>query len=194
MRNHNNEFILIIYIARIKMVDFKCRELKIGLEFGHISFDKRKNLSEGSSERKEYAQVIWVRGAAAPRVFNSNYLFYIILGLKSHRITRWVAFTNLGCNQMHFLLRMCLHGSHFLLIKVASFSVHKMWLCNMYQYNIIIRGTIYVDTMATSSNIFKASLPSLSDEPHHPRRNFIFPKKFGEIKTCFMLCAEPVVW
>ena len=58
MRNHNNEFILIIYIARIKMVDFKCRELKIGLEFGHISFDKRKNLSEGSSERKEYAQVI----------------------------------------------------------------------------------------------------------------------------------------
>ena len=57
MRNCNNEFILIIYIARIKMVDFERREL-IGLEFGHISFDKRKNCSEGSSEPKEYTQVI----------------------------------------------------------------------------------------------------------------------------------------
>ena len=59
MRNHNNEFILIIYyIARIKVADFKGRELEIGLEFGHISFDKRKNFSEGSSEPKKYAQVI----------------------------------------------------------------------------------------------------------------------------------------
>ena len=66
MRNHNNEFILIIYITRIKMADFECRELEIGLEFGHISFDKCKNFSEGSFEPKKYAQVIRVRGAAAP--------------------------------------------------------------------------------------------------------------------------------
>ena len=74
MRNRNNEFILIIYIARIKMANFECRELEIGLEFGHISFDKRKNFSEDSSEPKKYSQVIRVRGAAAPRVFNLNYL------------------------------------------------------------------------------------------------------------------------
>ena len=74
MRNRNNEFILIIYIARIKMADFERRELEIGLEFGHISFDKRKNFSEGSSEPKKYAQVIRVQGAAAPQVFISNYL------------------------------------------------------------------------------------------------------------------------
>ena len=59
------------------MADFERRELEIGLEFGHLSFDKRKNFSEGSFEPKKYAQVIRVRGAAAPRVFNSNYLFYI---------------------------------------------------------------------------------------------------------------------
>ena len=44
------------------MADFKCRELEIGLEFGHLSFDKRKNFSEGSSEPKKYTQVIQVRG------------------------------------------------------------------------------------------------------------------------------------
>ena len=75
MHNRNNEFILIVYIARIKMADFERRELEIGLEFRHISFDKRKNFSEGSSEPKKYALVIRVRGAAVPRVFNSNYLF-----------------------------------------------------------------------------------------------------------------------
>ena len=53
MCNCNNEFILIIYIAQIKMADFECRELEIGLEFGHISFDKRKNFSEGFSEPKK---------------------------------------------------------------------------------------------------------------------------------------------
>ena len=73
MRNRNNEFILIIYIARIKMADFERRELEIGLEFGHISFDKCKNFSEGSSEPKKYAQVIQMRGVAAPRVL-TNYL------------------------------------------------------------------------------------------------------------------------
>ena len=75
MRKRNNEFILIIYIAPRKMADFERRELEIGLQFRHLSFDKRKNFSEGSSEPKKYAQVIRVRGAAAPRVFNSNYLF-----------------------------------------------------------------------------------------------------------------------
>ena len=74
MRTRNNEFILMIYIVRIKMADFERHELEIWLEFGHISFDKRKNFSEGSSEPKKYAQVIRVQGAAAPRVFNSNYL------------------------------------------------------------------------------------------------------------------------
>ena len=62
MRNRNNEFILIIYIAPRKMADFKRRKFEIGLEFGHLSSDKRKNFSEGSSEPKKYAQVIRVRG------------------------------------------------------------------------------------------------------------------------------------
>ena len=63
------------------MADFERCELEIRLEFGHINFDKRKNFSEGSSEPKKYAQVIRVWGAAAPRVFNSNYLFYDKLSL-----------------------------------------------------------------------------------------------------------------
>ena len=49
------------------MADFERRELEIGLKFGHLSFDKRTNFSEGSFKPKKYAQVI--------RVFNSNYLF-----------------------------------------------------------------------------------------------------------------------
>ena len=76
MRNRNNEFILIIYIAQIKMADFEHRELEIGLEFGHMSFDKRKNFSKGSSEPKKYTQVIRVWGAATPHVFNLNYLLF----------------------------------------------------------------------------------------------------------------------
>ena len=60
MHNRNNEFILTIYIAQIKMADFERRELEIGLEFGHISYDKCKNFSEGSSDSKKYAQVIRV--------------------------------------------------------------------------------------------------------------------------------------
>ena len=80
MLNRNNEFILIIYIARIKMADFEHHELEMGLEFGYISFEKCKNFTEVSSEPKKYAQVIRVGGAAAPQVFNSNYLFrYIVL-------------------------------------------------------------------------------------------------------------------
>ena len=56
MRNRNNEFILIIYIARgKKMADFERRELEIGLKFEHLSFDKRKNFSEGSFKPKKYA-------------------------------------------------------------------------------------------------------------------------------------------
>ena len=51
-----------IYIAPRKMADFERRELEIGLEFGHLSFDKRNNFSEGSSEPKKYAQVIRVGG------------------------------------------------------------------------------------------------------------------------------------
>ena len=67
MRNRNNEFILIIYIARRKMADFERRELEIDLEFGRLSFGKRNNFSEGTSEPNRYAQVIRVRGEA-PRV------------------------------------------------------------------------------------------------------------------------------
>ena len=66
------------------MANFERRELEIGLKFGHLSFDKRKNFSEGSFKPKKYAQVIRVRGAAAPQVFNSNYLFnsiYLLLFL-----------------------------------------------------------------------------------------------------------------
>ena len=44
------------------MADFECRELEIGLKFGHLSFDKRKNFSEGSLKPKKYAQVIRVWG------------------------------------------------------------------------------------------------------------------------------------
>ena len=50
MRNHNNEFILIICIAQRKMADFEHQELEIRLEFGRLSFAKRNNFSEGSSE------------------------------------------------------------------------------------------------------------------------------------------------
>ena len=57
------------------MADFERRQFEIGLEFVRWSFDERNNFSEGSSEPKKYAQVIRVQGAAAPRVFNSNYLF-----------------------------------------------------------------------------------------------------------------------
>ena len=69
MRNRNNEFILIIYIVRRKMADFERHELEIGLEFGHLSFDKRKNFSEGSFEPQKYAQVIQVQGGASPTSF-----------------------------------------------------------------------------------------------------------------------------
>ena len=51
------------------MADFERRQFEIGLEFLRCSFAERNNFNEGSSEPKKYAQVIRVRGAAAPRVF-----------------------------------------------------------------------------------------------------------------------------
>ena len=51
------------------MADFERRQLEIPLEFVRWSSDERDNFSEGSSEPKKDAQVIRVRGAAAPRVF-----------------------------------------------------------------------------------------------------------------------------
>ena len=51
------------------MADFERGQFEIGLEFMRWSFIKRNNFSKGSSEPKKDAQVIWVRGAAAPRVF-----------------------------------------------------------------------------------------------------------------------------
>ena len=37
------------------MADFERRKLEIGLKFGHLSFDKRKNFSEDSPKPKKYA-------------------------------------------------------------------------------------------------------------------------------------------
>ena len=51
------------------MADFERRQLKIQLEFVCGSSDERNNFSEGSPEPKKGAQVIQVRGSAAPRVF-----------------------------------------------------------------------------------------------------------------------------
>ena len=50
MRNRNNEFILITYIAQRKMAVFEHQELEIGLKFGCLSFAKHNNFSAGSSE------------------------------------------------------------------------------------------------------------------------------------------------
>ena len=61
------------------MADFERRQLEIGLEFVCWSSDKRDNFRGGSSKPTKGAQVIRVRGAAAPRVFNSNYLFFVRL-------------------------------------------------------------------------------------------------------------------
>ena len=74
MRNRNNEFILIIYIVQRKMVDFKCWELEIGLEFGRSSFAKRNNFSEGYSEPKKYFPSNSSAGGGSPRVFKLELL------------------------------------------------------------------------------------------------------------------------
>ena len=59
------------------MADFERRQLEIGLEFVHWSFAVSNNFSEGFSEYKKDAQVIRVRGAAAPRVFELELLVYL---------------------------------------------------------------------------------------------------------------------
>ena len=51
------------------MADFERGQFEIGLEFVRWSFAERNNFSEGSFEPTKDAQVIRVRGAAAPRVF-----------------------------------------------------------------------------------------------------------------------------
>ena len=61
------------------MADFERRELEIGLEFRRLSLAKRNNFSEGSSEPKKYAQVIQVRGAAAPQVFLTRITCFTII-------------------------------------------------------------------------------------------------------------------
>ena len=61
------------------MADFERRQLEIGLEFVRWSFPERNNFSEGSSEPNKDAQVIRVRGAAAPRVFELELLVWVIL-------------------------------------------------------------------------------------------------------------------
>ena len=69
MRNHNNEFILEFILHETKMSDFERRQLEIRLEFVRWSSAERNNFNKGSSKPKKAAQVIWVRGSVAPRVF-----------------------------------------------------------------------------------------------------------------------------
>ena len=59
------------------MADFERRQLEFGLEFVRWSFDERNNFSEGSSKPKKDVQVIRVRGAAAPQVFELELLVNI---------------------------------------------------------------------------------------------------------------------
>ena len=59
------------------MADFERWQLEIGLEFVRWSFAERKNFSEGSYEPNKNAQVIRVRGAAAPRVFLTRITCFI---------------------------------------------------------------------------------------------------------------------
>ena len=56
-------------LRETKMADFERRQFEIGLKFVCRSFAELNNFSEGSSKPKKDAQVIRVRGAAAPRVF-----------------------------------------------------------------------------------------------------------------------------
>ena len=56
-------------LRKTKMADFERRQFEIGLKFVCRSFAELNNFSEGSSKPKKDAQVIRVRGAAAPRVF-----------------------------------------------------------------------------------------------------------------------------
>ena len=58
------------------MADFERRQLEIKLEFVRSSFAERDNFSEGSSKSRKDAQVIRVRGAAAPRVFELELLVF----------------------------------------------------------------------------------------------------------------------
>ena len=58
------------------MADFERRQLEIQLEFVHWSSAERNNFNEGSSKPKKGAQVIWVRGVAAPQVFSLELLVY----------------------------------------------------------------------------------------------------------------------
>ena len=56
------------------MADFERRQLEFRLEFMRWSSDERNNFSEGSSKPKKDVQVLRVRGAAAPRVFELELL------------------------------------------------------------------------------------------------------------------------
>ena len=75
------------------MADFERRQLEIPLEFVRWSSDERDNFSEGPSEPKKDAQVIRVRGAAAPRVF----------------LTRITCLTRIICLTPNYLLLVHMH-------------------------------------------------------------------------------------
>ena len=57
-------------LCEAKVADFERRQFEIGLKFVCRSFAELNNFSEGSSKPKKDAQVIRVRGAAAPILFS----------------------------------------------------------------------------------------------------------------------------
>ena len=61
------------------MADFERRQFENGLEFLRRNSAERNKFSEVSSEPTKDAQVIRVRGAAAPRVFELELLVWVIL-------------------------------------------------------------------------------------------------------------------
>ena len=74
------------------MADFERRQFEIGLEFVRRSSDERNNFSQGSSKPKKDVQVIQVRGAAAPRVFELKLLvstYFIIPYVINHYNARY---------------------------------------------------------------------------------------------------------
>ena len=65
-----------------KMANFERRQFEIGLEFVCRSSAERNIFSKGSSERTKDAQVIQVRGAAAPRVFELKLLVFLVVPIQ----------------------------------------------------------------------------------------------------------------
>ena len=71
----NNEW---IYIFLLKMADFECRQLEIGIEFVCWSFAECNNFSEGSSEPEKGPQVIRVQGQQPMNFWTRITCWYIV--------------------------------------------------------------------------------------------------------------------